>query len=369
MLALDTALGACSAAILDSSSGQIVAAACAEMDKGHAEALAPMVQGALADAGIAPSALQRIAVTVGPGTFTGLRIALSLARGMGLALGIPVTGLDTLTATAAPHFKAAHHILVAHRAGATGRFYAASFKGGALAGGMALLGPDEVAALLEADTLLVGTGLEPVLLIAPEARLAARGNLPDAALFAAYAANLPADGKMPEPIYLREPDAKPSVVAALSAPQVRAATADDLTVLAAIHAQCFESSWTAESLASSLSVPGAGALVVEIGGTIYGFVQFQWVAGEAEINTLCVAPAYRRQHLAATLLGGLKVLLAEKGTARLFLEVAEGNAAAIGLYLASGFAQTGRRKAYYTHVDGSREDAVTMALALKADHP
>src|SRR5438128_8778032 len=101
VLCIDTAMAACSAAVLDTVGAVPMAARWIAMDRGHAEALPPMVEAVMAEAGLGYAALDRVVVTVGPGTFTGLRIGLSLARGFGLALGIPVIGIDTLRAVAA----------------------------------------------------------------------------------------------------------------------------------------------------------------------------------------------------------------------------------------------------------------------------
>ncbi len=98
-LALDTALGACSVAIVVGS--QVVAAEQAIIGRGHAERLMPMVADVLARAGLDYGAMGLVGVTVGPGTFTGLRIGLAAARGLGLALDCPVVGVTTLEAVAA----------------------------------------------------------------------------------------------------------------------------------------------------------------------------------------------------------------------------------------------------------------------------
>jgi tRNA threonylcarbamoyladenosine biosynthesis protein TsaB len=71
------------------------------MKRGHAEALMPLIARVVKQAGISFAALGRIAVTTGPGSFTGLRVGLSAARGIALAAGKPVVGLTTLTAYAA----------------------------------------------------------------------------------------------------------------------------------------------------------------------------------------------------------------------------------------------------------------------------
>jgi tRNA threonylcarbamoyladenosine biosynthesis protein TsaB len=102
ILAIDTALDACAAAVLDSDAGKLMAQESQAMKRGHAEALMPLIARVIKSAGIAFASLDRIAVTTGPGSFTGLRVGLSAARGIALAADKPVVGVTTLTAYAAP---------------------------------------------------------------------------------------------------------------------------------------------------------------------------------------------------------------------------------------------------------------------------
>ena len=102
ILAIDTALDACAAGVLDTDSGKMIAQESQAMKRGHAEALMPLIARVMKQSGIAFASLDRIAVTTGPGSFTGLRVGLSAARGIALAAGKPVVGLTTLTAYAAP---------------------------------------------------------------------------------------------------------------------------------------------------------------------------------------------------------------------------------------------------------------------------
>src|SRR3954449_1328999 len=102
VLAIDTALDACAAAVLDTDAAKIIAQESQAMKRGHAEALMPLIARVMKLSGIAFTLLDRVAVTKGPGSFTGLRVGLSAARGIALAAGKPVVGLTTLTAYAAP---------------------------------------------------------------------------------------------------------------------------------------------------------------------------------------------------------------------------------------------------------------------------
>ena len=97
ILALDTSMGACSAAVL---SGKELFARQEAMERGHAEALMPMVAEVLAEAEIRPAALDVIAATTGPGSFTGVRIAIAAARGLALVTGAKLFGIDSLSVMA-----------------------------------------------------------------------------------------------------------------------------------------------------------------------------------------------------------------------------------------------------------------------------
>jgi tRNA threonylcarbamoyladenosine biosynthesis protein TsaB len=102
ILAIDTALDACAAGVLDTEAGKLIAQESLDMKRGHAEALMPLIARVMKESGVAFASLDRIAVTTGPGSFTGLRVGLSAARGIALAANKPAVGLTTLTAYAAP---------------------------------------------------------------------------------------------------------------------------------------------------------------------------------------------------------------------------------------------------------------------------
>jgi tRNA threonylcarbamoyladenosine biosynthesis protein TsaB len=103
ILAIDTALNACAAGVLDTDAGRLLARESREMNRGHAEALMPLIARVMKESGVAFAALDRVAATTGPGSFTGLRVGLSAARGIALAANKPAVGITTLTAYVAPH--------------------------------------------------------------------------------------------------------------------------------------------------------------------------------------------------------------------------------------------------------------------------
>ena len=134
--------------------------------------------------------------------------------------------------------------------------------------------------------------------------------------------------------------------------------------LAALHAEAFDTPWDAASLSALLASPGVFAVEQPD-----GFILIRVVADEAEILTLAVRPAARRSGLGGRLVEAAVVRAAALGAERMFLEVAEDNVAARALYARAGFREAGRRRSYYARSDGSREDALILALNFAATLP
>lgn len=219
ILALDTSMGACSAAVLRAD-GAARALHLREqpMERGHAEALMPMVREVMQDAGLAFGALDLIAATTGPGSFTGVRIAIAAARGLALVTRAKLYGTDSLTVMAR----------VARESGATlgapfavaadarrGMLYFGLYdEAGRKREGPLLVAPDDAAALLpSALKVAVGSGAA---LLAEAAAMqdkrieAALPELqPSAGALAAIALEAGETVEVLRPLYLRPPDAKP----------------------------------------------------------------------------------------------------------------------------------------------------------------
>lgn len=140
--------------------------------------------------------------------------------------------------------------------------------------------------------------------------------------------------------------------------------ADTAARLAEAHAAAFPAPWDGAAFAVLLDQDGVFAL--EDPG---GFILLRAVADEAEILTLAVRPAARRRGLGARLVREGGTAAAARGATRLFLEVAEDNAAALALYTKAGFAEAGRRPGYYARAGGGRRDALILALNLPATLP
>ncbi len=366
ILALDTAMAACSVAVIDTGHDHPLAAIHVPMEKGHAEALAPMIEDAMRLAGVTFPQLDRIAVTTGPGTFTGVRIGLAMARGLGLALSIPVIGIDTLSAIAANETERVPLLIAADAR--NDEIYAALFdESRRLIWGPKVTRGAEVVASLLLRTLVLGSAAPVILATSGRTDLTASraSPLPDAAAFGRMAADADAQG-MPSPLYLRAPDAKPQTapLRPLSALEILACGLEARAILAEIHQSAFDRPWAEQAFADLLAMPGASAAIASSQGEPIGFALVRQAADEAEIVTIAVKPAMQRRGVARALLHNEMSRLQAAGATRLFLEVAEGNAPARALYAALGFSEVGRRKRYYTKTDGTVEDAIVMQRQL-----
>jgi tRNA threonylcarbamoyladenosine biosynthesis protein TsaB len=218
ILAVDTALGACSVAVL--SGDRVLAEEYETMLRGHAEALAPMAQRAMGIAGIPFSALERIGVTTGPGTFTGQRVGLAFARALAVALKIPVVGTTTLHAMAEAALAVSPNAAWAVTAADAkrGEVYLAAYarRGTTLIEPRLVLASEVISPLSRTadehglSPVLAGTATPLITPILTHARYQTSdsGVRQPNAVFVGRLAAKSADIGPPRPLYLRAPDAK-----------------------------------------------------------------------------------------------------------------------------------------------------------------
>jgi tRNA threonylcarbamoyladenosine biosynthesis protein TsaB len=161
ILAIDTSLGAVSACLMNHETLASAAALSLRMERGHAEALAPALQSLFEGVDGGMERLVRVAVTIGPGSFTGVRVGVAAARAIGLARDVEVVGISTLSAFAAPHLGEPGTVIVS----------ALEARGGALIAEMC----DERGKLLfsgrsgSPGDLLCISGQSPLRLVGPAA--------------------------------------------------------------------------------------------------------------------------------------------------------------------------------------------------------
>jgi tRNA threonylcarbamoyladenosine biosynthesis protein TsaB len=209
VLAFDCCLAACSAALLDERG--ILASRHEAMGRGQAERLTPMVEEVRAEAGLAWSEIDLICVTVGPGSFTGVRVGLAAAQGFALAADIPILGLSTLeAATARIAGRATLAVIDARR----DQVYAQAFSPErAPLAPPQLLSPQAAAALAPPHPfVVVGPGALLLMPCFTEGSVMLPGDL-EAEAFGRLAfgrAPQAVRGAPPRPLYLRAPDAKPA---------------------------------------------------------------------------------------------------------------------------------------------------------------
>ena len=134
--------------------------------------------------------------------------------------------------------------------------------------------------------------------------------------------------------------------------------------LADLHAQAFDAPWSVEAFADLLEQAGVFATATD-----NGFILIRVVADEAEILTLAVEPHDRQRGLGRALVEHGAVEATQRGAVRLFLEVAEDNAAARALYARTDFVEAGRRVGYYARADGPATDALVLVRDLSERLP
>lgn len=329
------------------------------MERGQDQRLMPLIIEALRQAGMTFNDLDRIAVTRGPGSFTGLRIGLAAAQGLGLAAGKPVIGIDRFSIYREQFpGKDLLVVIASRRKELYCRYYPASGQ----AGEPRMLPAEEIADFLKDKPQTAVTGDSPANMF--------RGYRPASGPEPVTCAKLAAEADpqspdfMPRPLYIRAPDVtmpKDKAESPSAKTFIRALPADRDDLLAALHADCFgPAKWNLKQLQGSLALETTKGWGVFEGDRIIGFILCQLIPDQSEILTLCVHPAHRRQGAGAKLLRTAAKAAHGIGS-NLFLEVAADNLPALALYEKLGFQRTGLRPHYYW--DGKHAiDAVLLTL-------
>ncbi|TRB00347.1 MULTISPECIES: tRNA (adenosine(37)-N6)-threonylcarbamoyltransferase complex dimerization subunit type 1 TsaB [Rhizobium/Agrobacterium group] len=215
VLALDTSGVDCSACVYDSASDRVLGEVCEMIGKGHAERLMAVIDGALQQAQLPLQKVERIAVTIGPGSFTGIRVGVAAARGFALSLGVEAVGITTLETLALHHLLTNPGRPVAVGLDAKrGEAYLQTFAadGSPLAEATLLSLNDARGVLSGFDGAVIGSAAP---LFAGEEIGSGPDHFPIASV-ARSAARKPAGQPKPAPLYLRGPDARPQTGFALA---------------------------------------------------------------------------------------------------------------------------------------------------------
>lgn len=214
ILAIDCAANLCSACVYDSEKDRELGRKVLDLGRGHAEHLIAVIVAALGAAGKTYAGLGSIVVSVGPGSFTGLRVGVATARGLSLALKIPAIGVTTLEALATEAWESfpQRPVLVVLDGG-RGEIHGALYdEAGKLSSGPAAITLEEAAAMTTMAAkglILTGSAAMRVAEAAGQSLdVCANAATADIAVYARLGARKAPDGK-PKPLYLRGADAKP----------------------------------------------------------------------------------------------------------------------------------------------------------------
>gem|GEM_PF-55534 len=384
----------------------------------HLTSLLPMVRDVLSEAGMAPKYLERIAVSAGPGSFTGIRIGVATARALAQTLCVPVVKVPTLETfvyltgamdgerrpytVACPVFDARRSQIYAgaYMLEADGRIMTL-VRGGAyepceyieaLEASMAALArlaaradgvETAVSCLLMGDGALAYPEVSGFFAkgflgqagssryIIPEENEQLTVQDARAVLAWALAHGVPACYEKLEPVYMRKAEAQRKLdektMGTAGSPAicgvsigVRPATEDDVYGISVIERLSFGEPWLERSIRDDINLEYSDYVVCESEGLILGYAGLHRILDEGHITNIAVHPSVREHGVGSAALRELVRRAEGFGAKDFTLEVRSGDEAAIRFYQNHGFAAEGFRKGYYPVDGGGREDALIM---------
>lgn len=370
LLAIESSAVSASAALTDG--GRLIAEYFTDYKKTHSQTLLPMIDEIIRMTETDMGTLNAIAVSGGPGSFTGLRIGASTAKGLALALDIPIVSVSTLAAIAC-NFTGEKRIICPVMDARRDQVYTAlyRFEGGelrTLAEDSAMSVGELTAFLNEKhpgeEIIFAGDGTdrfkdEIATALGDRAFFAAPHlNRPRAGALAAYAERLFDEGKTVTaddfaPVYLRQSQAEREYV------EVSAATDADISFIAGLEKECFTDAWTSAMIESHFGNRCNGALVAKRKGTPCGYVLYQTVSGEGELFRIAVSSELRRAGIGSRLISAMEDA---SGADFWSLEVRASNESAIKLYESRGYVTARIRQDYYSD---PAENAVIMEHRIR----
>ena len=391
VLAIDSSGLTATVAIVEDD--QTIAEYTTNYKKTHSQTLLPMIDEMvkMVDADLA--SIDAIAVSGGPGSFTGLRIGSATAKGLGLALGKPLIHVPTVESMAYSMYGCEDiicPIMDARRKQVYTGLYSFAY-GEKEDGGLydepefRILRPQTAVAVEELIRQLnlhrrrvvflgdgvpvyremLAEGLEVPYYFAPafvnRQRAAAVGTLG----IRYYEAGRYESAAEFRPEYLRKSQAERERAEREenAVPQVRRMTKEDGAAVAEMEHQLFSDAWSEKSVLETLDQPNSICLIVEKAGRTAGYLLAYTAADEAEIARIAVMKEFQRQGAARALLTELETVCAPDGIRRILLDVRSGNGPARKLYEKAGFKEDGIRQRFY---EDPVEDAVLMSRDLPA---
>ena len=379
----------------------------------HLTSLLPIIRGILEEAGLAPANLSRIAVSSGPGSFTGIRIGVATVRAIAQTLNIPVIKVPTLEtfvylnlSESEPEEKENTYCIVcpifdARRNQVYSGAYLAEEDGRimTLVKGSAY-DPEEYFCSLDASikafrkltnridsnkTKIVCRFMGDGLQVFSEQIEAFRLKISDygekveiaekvqdakAVLSWAEAQGVPIDYKGLSPIYMRKAEAQRRLdekeVKNVSH-KIREANENDVYGISVIERLSFGEPWLEQSIYDDMRLEYSDYLVCEDEGFISGYAGLHRILSEGHITNIAVHPSVRGKGVGTAVLEELMKKARGKGIKDFTLEVRESDEAAVGFYKRQGFISEGKRKDYYPCDEGEREDALIMWLREERD--
>ena len=371
----------------------------------HLKGLLPMTQQLLKDTGISRDELTHIAVSVGPGSFTGIRIGVATAKTIAQALGIPVIPVTSLASFLSAEEREGESLVCPMIDARREQVFAAGFlTGGELVNEVIQADAHKVADFVAKsvayaeensidkivfygngcdsykstiDKAAAGTKVECI--IADESL-----RYQDAAYVATLGAKLAEAGgacnyNSVKPVYLRKAEAErklaanqlgikkkdrePQVMVELppvdEVIQYRVATVDDIAAFAKLDAACFARPWSEKSFEGDMTGPRGCVYVAAENskGEVIGFAGITYILDEGEVNRVAVNPLYRGRGIGDKMMDMLLADVESKGVVEITLEVREANRSAIALYKNHGFKVEGKRNNYYAETG---ENALIM---------
>lgn len=382
MLALESADALASVAV-SQEDGQLHTAT-APAGQSHSSQLLPLAQELLGRSGLSWQSLAGLVVGVGPGSFTGLRIACGVAQGLSLGLNRPCYPVTGFEAAAYAWWSTQHHgghqqFLIEFDA-RLGESFAAilEFKRNGEQTNVAWIVAPIVVQKAAVPDLGVGDRQDPALVVLSDPLVSAMGDmrLPLSGWMMRYARdpqlNRPGqwvNAAALAPLYVREKVAQTIVERQQSADlQWSAMRADDLDAVMAIENVAYPLPWTMGNFRDSMK-SGYQLRQLRERGVLIGYAVWMPVYKEAHLLNITLAPQRQGHGLGTWMMRSVMKEMLSQGLEQILLEVRPSNHRALALYRRLGFAQIGIRKGYYPALSiasAAREDAVVMRRVLEA---